>query len=137
MTVAVRLVAPLVCVLLLAAAAEETAYSETQAAMTNNAGTEIAAAEAEMGRLLAELQQRADGNREALGKLEKAQSAWMSYRDAQLEALWPFPDRLGYGSAHPMCISDTKRSLTEARIRELRGMLSRMEGDVCGSRWPE
>jgi len=39
--------------------------------------------------------------------------------------------------SNPMCLVVLKRQLTEARTRELQGMLTPQEGDVCGSRWPQ
>lgn len=69
--------------------------------------------------------------------LREAQVAWENYREAQLRALWPFPDHTWYGSVNPMCVADSKVELTRARTRELRAMLKPTEGDVCGSQWPE
>ena len=111
--------------------------AQTQAEMHEEASATLRATEAELKRVLDQLRAKAVGKKDALEKLRKVQVAWETYRDAQLGALWPAPDRGMYGSAHPMCVVAVRTELTKARIRELRDMLKPAEGDVCSSRWPE
>jgi uncharacterized protein YecT (DUF1311 family) len=112
-------------------------YEETQLGMNQAAGKELQAAEAEMARLLDSLMKQAAGKADAIATLNKAQTAWKIYRDAQLDAMWPFPERGQYGSVHPMCVATTRTALTKTRLMELRAMLERVDGDVCNSSWPE
>ncbi len=69
-------------------------------------------------------------------KFEKSQSAWISYRDAHLDAIFPYTTPNEYGSAQPMCAATIKTELTRSRITQLRQWLEGIEeGDVClGSR---
>jgi len=90
-----------------------------------------------MARAFDGLRAKTKGNEAADELLRAAQSAWERYRDAQVAALWPFPEQGSYGSVLPMCIAEVKAQLTQARTRELHRMESPQEGNVCGSRWPE
>jgi uncharacterized protein YecT (DUF1311 family) len=117
--------------------AQPVPHDQTQASMNDEAAKLLGDAEKELARVLDELEQRGRGREAALVKLRSGELAWEKYRDAQLQALWPSPDSTAYGSVHSMCVVDAKRMLTEARTRELRAMISPVEGDVCGSLWPE
>ena len=104
---------------------------ETQTELNQQAGAALGAAEAELKRVFGELGAGATDDAEAREKLRRAQSAWETYRDAQLQALWPSPDPAAYGTVHPMCVAIAKAELTRARTRELRAMLEPREGDAC------
>jgi uncharacterized protein YecT (DUF1311 family) len=86
--------------------------------------------------VLERLLEAAAGKAEAIAKLDQAQAAWKSYRDAQTDALWPSADRASYGSVHPMCVALARTNLTRTRTAELRAMLEKVEGDVCQPGWP-
>ena len=66
-------------------------------------------------------------------KLRIAQRAWIAYRDAQLEALYPSPNkRVEYGSVYPMCRCSALATLTTQRAEELKKWIDGAEeGDVC------
>lgn len=71
-----------------------------------------------------------------LAKLQKAQRAWLAYRDAQIEAHYPLAKGESslhkYGSIHPMCYSGLKTQLTQERTAYLKQWLDgAQEGDVC------
>jgi uncharacterized protein YecT (DUF1311 family) len=68
-----------------------------------------------------------------INKLKVAQRAWIAFRDAQLEALYPpSADKSEYGSAASMCILNEKARLTAERTKQLRVWLDgQAEGDVC------
>jgi uncharacterized protein YecT (DUF1311 family) len=105
--------------------------------MNEAAEERLKAAEAEMVKVLDSLIRKAEGKPEAVKKLRRAQAAWEAYRDAQIDAVWPFPERGSYGSVYRMCFAEVKRQLIETRTRELKSMLEPKEGDVCSSQWPE
>jgi len=68
-------------------------------------------------------------------KLKAAQRAWISFRDAQMEAFYPTTGedpRLTYGSVYQMCYCMAQQTLTEDRTQQLKHMLDAKEGDVCG-----
>jgi len=113
------------------------AGDQSQLGMNREAAAKLAAYESEMASVLGALAAKAKGNTDAIAKLDRAQVAWQAYRDAQVDALWPFPERSSYGSVNPMCVADARSVLTKARISELRAMLEPAEHDVCSSQWPD
>lgn len=65
-----------------------------------------------------------------IDRLRKAQRAWVTLRDAQLEMKYPHGEEAG--SVEPMCYALYKAELTEQRSKELRQWLKGIEeGDVC------
>jgi len=67
-----------------------------------------------------------------ISKLRNAQRAWLAFRDAQLEAIFPDKDpRIAYGSSYTMCYCANQRWLTEERTKQLKMMLNDEEGDLC------
>ena len=112
-------------------------YAYTQKGMNEAAAQRLKDAEAEMTKAFDDLVMKAGGKIDAIVKLRKTQTAWEAYRDLQLEAYGPSPDRSSYGSVYPMCFAEVKRELTEARTRELRKMLTPVEGEVCNAHWPD
>jgi uncharacterized protein YecT (DUF1311 family) len=66
-------------------------------------------------------------------KMKAAQHAWIAYRDAHLESLYPAEDpRLAYGSVYPMCRCMVLMEVTKKRTEILRRWVAgEKEGDVC------
>lgn len=67
-------------------------------------------------------------------KLKTAQRAWIVFRDAQLESLYPATTdpRAQYGSVYPMCYCLAQKEMTVQRADQLKRMLNSKEGDACG-----
>jgi uncharacterized protein YecT (DUF1311 family) len=88
--------------------------------------------DAELNRVYQQVLANFAKDRVFIGKLKAAQRAWITFRDAQLEALYPEADKSAYGSAYPMCYMNEKASLTRERTKQLRAWLDdQAEGDVC------
>ena len=68
-----------------------------------------------------------------VSKLTATQRAWLAFRDAELEARFPKPDKQAeYGTVYPVCCCMQLQELTEQRTKELRVWLDGIpEGDVC------
>lgn len=67
-------------------------------------------------------------------KLKASQRAWVKFRDAEMEALFPPHDEVPmyYGSVRPMCEANWLAILTKQRIEQLKKWADRAEeGDVC------
>lgn len=96
----------------------------TQREINECAGKELRATEARLTALLKNL---------GIGPEDPAQKAWEAYRDAQIEAIYPDPEKniVEYGSVYPMCFSLLKAKLAEGRIRDLKVLTTSGEGDVC------
>ncbi|MCV6636596.1 lysozyme inhibitor LprI family protein [Candidatus Albibeggiatoa sp. nov. NOAA] len=71
---------------------------------------------------------------EFIHKLKAAQRAWVAFRDAHLEALYPAEDkRFAYGAMYPTCSNNDLTALTKQRIEQLQQWLIGLaEGDTCG-----
>jgi len=63
--------------------------AQTQSQMNTDADRALRSAEAEMATVLQNLTKKASAQPAALARLNRAQTAWVAYRDAHLEALWP------------------------------------------------
>jgi uncharacterized protein YecT (DUF1311 family) len=111
-------------------------YKDTQLGMNEAADKELRAAEREMSTLVENLVSKPGASPAAVAKLKEAQASWEAYRDAQLHAMWPFPERDSYGSVYPMCVAISRTALTKLRVAELQAMLNPLEYDACSSQWP-
>ena len=125
------------CIALCMLSGSNSARAQTQLELNQSAGRDLEAAETRMNEVLARLFKMANGRPKAVAKLEQAQSAWRSYRDAHVKAYWPSDDLGQYGSVYPMCVALEMTRLTNARIADLQNMTPRGEGDVCACPWPE
>lgn len=94
----------------------------TQLAMNECAEKGLRAVETRLNALLKKL---------GIGADDQAQKAWESYRDAQLEAIYPREHIGDYGSVYPMCLAKLKATLVEGRIRDLKALTTSGEGEVC------
>jgi uncharacterized protein YecT (DUF1311 family) len=60
-----------------------------------------------------------------------AQQAWIKFRDAETDALFPESERTNKGSVFPMCRLLQLEQLTLERTKALKQILQSTEGDVC------
>jgi len=102
--------------------------------MNSCARHEIETSDAELNRVYRELQVRYKDDPDFLMKLRAAQSAWIKFRNAQLEMKFPpHPkERYYYGSVFPICSMLYLHQLTNDRLDTLREWLAGgTNGDVC------
>ncbi|HEX4825139.1 MAG TPA: lysozyme inhibitor LprI family protein [Candidatus Polarisedimenticolaceae bacterium] len=111
--------------------------AETQQTVNAMAVQKLAGAEKEMSELLGRLRKQGSANPNAIAALDKSQTMWAQYRDAQVHALWPSSDRNEYGSVYPVCVAAAKMGMTQSRIAELNAMLESTPGNVCPSAWAQ
>lgn len=69
-------------------------------------------------------------------KMKRAQQAWIVFRDAHIESLYPLEPNANpnqkYGSVYPMCNCIALTQITEKRTEELKQWIDGIEeGDVC------
>jgi uncharacterized protein YecT (DUF1311 family) len=105
-----------------------------QGAMNNCAQRELEASDTELNRVYRELQVRYKDEPDFLKKLRAAQSAWIKFRDAQLEMQFPPHPKepYYYGSVFPMCSMLYLRQLTSDRLDTLKEWLAgSSDDDVC------
>ncbi len=76
----------------------------TQLEVKQCAGADASAADAELNRVYQQLLSKLAGDEDAIKKLRVAQRAWVAFRDAQLDALFPAENKqTEYGSMYQMC----------------------------------
>jgi uncharacterized protein YecT (DUF1311 family) len=89
-------------------------------------------ADAQLNDVYRQLLKKNGSDTSFIEKLKISQRAWLAFRDAQLEALYPDPDpKAAYGSVFTMCECMAQEELTMDRVKQLRQMLQSAEGDVC------
>src|SRR5579872_2389576 len=77
--------------------------AKTQGEMNACASEDVGRAEAELNSVYRKLLVRAASQPEAVAKIKASESAWITYRDAYIEASYPAKDKqTEYGSVYPM-----------------------------------
>lgn len=109
------------------------AAATTQQDTNQCAASQLTAADDEMDRLYRAILDQYKDDQGFLSKLQAAQQAWLAFRNAELEARFPAPDKQSeYGSVYPMCSSLFLVRRTRERIAQLREWLDGVEeGEVC------
>jgi uncharacterized protein YecT (DUF1311 family) len=98
--------------------------AKSQAEMNSCANQEAARAETERARLYNTLLTKTSSQPDAAGKIKSAEKAWIAYRDAYLEAMYPAADKQAeYGTIYPMEADLLRARLTAQHVSELRKML--------------
>lgn len=107
--------------------------ARTQFDLNRCAAREFEQSDAELNRVYRRLLDENKEDKLFVQKLTEAERAWVAFRDAQLDALYPPVEnmQMNYGSVFPMCYGRAKAKLTRERTAQLRAMLDRQEGDVC------
>lgn len=108
-------------------------FAQTQSDTNQDACIRYKKADAEMNRLYRQVLNSYKSDAVFTRKLKIAQQAWIQFRDAHLESLYPKQNKLSaYGSAHPMCRCLVLADLTDERAKELKKWVTGAEeGDVC------
>lgn len=106
--------------------------ASSQLQLNQCAGQELARADAEMNRIYQRLLAKVKNNTVAVRKIRSAQRAWLAFRNAHLEAVYPHADKQAeYGSAYAMCVAELKTDLTLQQTKTLSRLLNPVEGNVC------
>lgn len=88
--------------------------------------------DAEMQRVYTQVLAKYSADRPLAENLRIAQEAWLKFRDAHMDSLFPETDKQRtYGSVYPMCKAIEMTLLTSQRTESLQRMLNPEEGDVC------
>jgi uncharacterized protein YecT (DUF1311 family) len=107
------------------------ALGQTQMQLNEEACGEYKKADAEMNWAFGLIMRNYRGNQSFVSAMRRAQLAWLRYRDAQLESIFP-GDARKYGSINPMCRCMQLAEITKARTQILNRWVEGIEeGDVC------
>ena len=116
-----------------ASQAESTCWQQaaTQLAMNQCAEADLREADSELNRTYEEVLARFAREPNKLAAIKKAQRAWIVFRDAEIDALFPASHTSEQGSATVMCRPIHLARMTSQRTKELQELVNRREGDVC------
>lgn len=94
-----------------------------QAQMNQCAYEEFLKADKELNRVYRQLRAKKKDDKFFLKKLTIAQRAWIQFRDAELESIFPCKNeqkQMCYGSMYELLFYGTKAQMTKQRLKELR-----------------
>lgn len=105
----------------------------TQQELNQCAASELGAADRALNEVYEQVLREYRTDPSFVAKLKLAQRAWVHFRDAEMEALFPEADKQrAYGTVFPMCSAQSMTQLTKQRTEDLRRWLKgREEGDLC------
>jgi uncharacterized protein YecT (DUF1311 family) len=111
--------------------AANSANAQTQLQLNKEACDEYKKADTEMNAVYQRITREYARDRGFIAAIRKAQLAWIRYRDAQLDAIFP-GDPSQYGSISMMCRCNNLAEITKARTEILNRWVEGVEeGDVC------
>lgn len=98
--------------------------AKTQTELNACASEEAARVGTELQHLYRKLLSEAGSQQGAAGKIEAMERAWLAYRDAYIEAMYPEQDKLAaYGSIYPMEADLLSAKLTAQHTSAIRDLL--------------
>jgi uncharacterized protein YecT (DUF1311 family) len=96
----------------------------TQLEMNRCADLDARAADADLNHVYQALLSKLKSDDKAAKQLRVAQRAWIAFRDAHLQELFPAEDKqAAYGTMYPMCYAQVATAMTKQRAAQLRSML--------------
>jgi len=102
----------------------------TQMAMNTCASEEAARVDARLNDVYHKLLAQAAKQPDAVDKIKGAERAWIAYRDAYAEAMYPAKDKQAeYGSIYLMNVNLLRAKLTERQITEVKELLEQYSGE--------
>lgn len=109
------------------------ATTTTQAEMNACAGTDFQTADKELNRTYQAVLKKYADDQAFVRKLRASQQAWLKFREAELDAIFPHAAEANYyGSIYPQCRAGKLTKMVTERTRELREWLDGVEeGETC------
>ena len=93
------------------------------------ASEEAARVDAELNAVYRKLLLKAASQPEAVAKIKASERAWITFRDAYMDAMYPAKDKqTEYGSVYPMEADLLKAKLTRQQVGALEEMLKQYSG---------
>jgi uncharacterized protein YecT (DUF1311 family) len=103
--------------------------AKTQMEMNVCASQEAAHADAQLNDIYKKLLSKVSGQPEAIAKIKAAEKAWITYRDAYMEAMYPAKDKqFEYGSIYPMEADLLFAKLTYRQVTALKELIEQHSG---------
>jgi len=113
-------------------------FAQSQLELTEQSCNTLAESDKELNSVYQQVLKKHQSDPVFTRKFRAAQVAWIKFRDAETEAIFPMEqNNANYGSVFPMCLCSELDELTRARVQRLKEWLYSEEGNACGgSRWP-
>jgi len=110
--------------------------SQSQPEMNQEACAEYKKADTKLNQVYQQILREYKTDALFIQKMKQAQQAWVKFRDAHIELLYPLEPKANpnqkYGSVYPMCNCLALTRITEKRTEELKEWIEGTEeGDVC------
>lgn len=100
----------------------------SQTGMDGCASDEAARADSELNDAYRHLLSKAERVPGATAKVKAFESAWITYRDSYIEAMFPAEDKqIAYGSMYPMSVDIIRAKLTPDQTKELRELIKQYD----------
>lgn len=104
--------------------------AKTQVQMNACASEEAARVDVQLNDAYRKLLSKAASQPEALAKIKAAERAWIAYRDAYMDAMYPAKDKQAeYGSMYPMDADLLRAKLTQRQVTALKELLQQYSGE--------
>jgi uncharacterized protein YecT (DUF1311 family) len=98
--------------------------AKTQGEINTCANEEAARVDVELNDVYRKLLSMPAGEPEAVAKIKAAERAWIAYRDAYMEAMYPAKDKQAeYGSIYPMEAALLRAELTHQQVAALKRLV--------------
>jgi uncharacterized protein YecT (DUF1311 family) len=115
------------------AAVSAACLAQTQSEMNQEACRDAKKADAEMNQVYRRIMTEYRRDAPFIGKIKAAQRAWLAFRDAHLESLYPAESKqTTYGTVYPACRCTALAAVTRKRTAELQEWVKGVqEGEAC------
>src|ERR1700680_1367615 len=98
--------------------------AKSQMEMNSCANEEAARVDSELNSVYRKLLSQTASQPGATAKIKSAEKAWIAYRDAYIEAMYPSNDKLAeYGSVYPMEVELLRAKLTNRHVKAMKELL--------------
>jgi uncharacterized protein YecT (DUF1311 family) len=105
--------------------------AKTQMEMNACASEEAARADTELNEVYRKLLTQAASQQEAVAKIKAAERAWIAYRDAYMDAMYPAKNKQAeYGSIYPMEADLLRAKLTQRQVTALKELIQQYSGEA-------
>jgi uncharacterized protein YecT (DUF1311 family) len=108
----------------------------TQTEMQYCAAQEFKQADDELKNVYRKVLERYSKRPDEVARIEKAQRAWVAFRDADVDAFYPKGDTDDFGEFVDICSFRLLEDLTRRRTKELLSFLTFTEGVICSQKPP-
>jgi uncharacterized protein YecT (DUF1311 family) len=100
----------------------------TQLEINRCMGEDVSRAEAELKEVYQKLLAAVANDAQAVAKITAVEKAWVAYRDAYIEAMWPADNKQTYGTIFPANARGLRAKLTRQHIENVKELLKEHSG---------